>query len=72
MAQAGAKTKRTNPVSLVREVRQEGRKVTWTTWKETLVTSIMVFIMVALAAGFFFIVDLMLSSAVKFILALGA
>ncbi len=71
MAQAGTK-KRTNPVALVREVRQEGRKVTWTTWKETLVTSIMVFIMVALAAGFFFIVDMTISSAVKFILALGA
>jgi preprotein translocase subunit SecE len=71
MAQAGTK-KRTNPVALVREVRQEGRKVTWTTWKETLVTSIMVFIMVVLAAGFFFLVDMTISSAVKFILALGA
>ncbi len=71
MAQAGTK-KRANPIALVREVRQEGRKVTWTTWKETLVTSIMVFIMVALAAGFFFIVDLTISSAVKFVLALGA
>jgi preprotein translocase subunit SecE len=71
MAQAGTK-KRTNPVALVREVRQEGRKVTWTTWKETLVTSIMVFIMVVLAAGFFFLVDMTISTAVKFILALGA
>lgn len=72
MAQAGAKTKKTNPITLVREVRQEGRKVTWTTWKETLVTSIMVFIMVLLASVFFFIVDFALSTAVKFILALGA
>ncbi len=71
MAQANTK-KRTNPVAFVREVRQEGRKVTWTTWKETLVTSIMVFIMVAMAAAFFFLVDLTISSAVKFILALGA
>ena len=71
MAQANSK-KRTNPVAFVREIRQEGRKVTWTTWKETLVTSIMVFIMVAIAAAFFFIVDLTISSAVKFILGLGA
>ncbi len=72
MAQAPVKAKRTNPVVLVREVRQEARKVTWTSWKETLMTSIMVFIMVGLAAGFFFIVDLIISSTVKFILGLGA
>ncbi|MBL4595645.1 MAG: preprotein translocase subunit SecE [Robiginitomaculum sp.] len=60
-----------NPLSFVREVRQEGRKVTWTTWNETLVTSIMVFIMVAIAATFFFFVDLGFSNLVKFVLALG-
>jgi preprotein translocase subunit SecE len=70
MANAKAK-KGFNPFSFVREVRQEGRKVTWTTWNETLVTSIMVFIMVALASTFFFLVDLGFSSLIKFILALG-
>ena len=46
-----------NPVRFAGEVRQEASKVTWTTWRETLITTIMVFIMVALAAGFFFLVD---------------
>ena len=60
-----------NPISFVREVRQEGRKVTWTTWNETLVTSIMVLIMVAIASLFFFVVDLGFSNLVKFLLSLG-
>ena len=60
-----------NPISFVREVRQEGRKVTWTTWNETLVTSIMVFIMVAIASLFFFLVDFGFSNLVKFLLSLG-
>jgi len=70
MANAKAK-KGFNPFAFVREVRQEGRKVTWTTWNETLVTSIMVFIMVAIASTFFFLVDLGFSSLVKFLLSLG-
>ncbi len=71
MADAKAK-KGTNPIAFVREVRQEGRKVTWTTWNETLVTSIMVFIMVALASTFFFLIDLGFSNLVKFVLSLGS
>lgn len=60
-----------NPISFVREVRQEGRKVTWTSWNETLVTSIMVFIMVAIASLFFFLVDFGFSNLVKFLLSFG-
>jgi preprotein translocase subunit SecE len=40
-----------------REVRAEARKVTWTSWKETWITSVMVGIMVVAAALFFFSVD---------------
>ena len=61
-----------NPGQFIREVRQEVSKVTWPTRKETVVTSIMVFIMVFLAAIFFLLVDLVLSSGVKYILDLGA
>ena len=60
-----------NPGQFIREVRQEVSKVTWPTRKETVVTSIMVFIMVFLAAIFFLLVDLVLSNGVKFILDLG-
>ncbi len=40
-----------------REVRTETRKVTWTSWKETWITSVMVGAMVVFAALFFFGVD---------------
>ena len=39
------------------EVRAEARKVTWTSWKETWITSVMVGIMVVMASAFFFGVD---------------
>ncbi len=48
---------RTSPVKFAREVRAEVRKITWPTWKETWITSVMVFIMVAFTAVFFFVVD---------------
>jgi preprotein translocase subunit SecE len=60
-----------NPAQYVREVIGEVKKVTWPTRKETTVTTIMVFIMVALAAIFFFLVDMALSWGVKYILGLG-
>jgi preprotein translocase subunit SecE len=49
--------KRIGPVQFLREVRAEGRKVTWTSWKETWITSVMVGIMVILTALFFFGLD---------------
>ena len=60
-----------NPAQYVREVIGEVKKVTWPTKKETTVTTIMVFIMVVLAAIFFMLVDLGLSWVVKQILGLG-
>ena len=60
-----------NPGQFIREVRQEGTKVTWPSRKETLVTTGMVFVMVFLAAIFFFLVDLILSWSVGKILIFG-
>ncbi|MEQ8357305.1 MAG: preprotein translocase subunit SecE [Kiloniellaceae bacterium] len=60
-----------NPGRFIREVRQEVSKVTWPTRKETVVTTIMVFIMVVLAAIFFLGADFVLSRTVKYILGLG-
>ncbi|WP_340117058.1 preprotein translocase subunit SecE [Pelagibius sp. 7325] len=60
-----------NPAQYVREVIGEVKKVTFPTRKETTVTTIMVFIMVTLAAIFFLVVDLILSWGVKLILGLG-
>jgi len=60
-----------NPAQYVREVIGEVKKVTFPTRKETTVTTIMVFIMVTLAAIFFLVVDLILSWGVQQILGFG-
>jgi preprotein translocase subunit SecE len=62
---------KTNPGQFIREVRQEVSKVTWPTRKETMVTTVMVFIMVFLAAMFFFLVDQILSVGVRQLLGIG-
>jgi preprotein translocase subunit SecE len=49
--------KRTSPGQFFREVRTEARRITWTSRRETWITSVMVAIMVALASAFFFVVD---------------
>ena len=46
-----------DPAKFVREVRAEMARVTWPSRKETLVTTGLVFLMVAIAAIFFFVVD---------------
>ncbi len=63
---------KTNPAKFMREVRQEGSKVTRPTRKETTVSTIMVVIMVVLAAMFFFLVDQLLGFGVRSILSLGS
>lgn len=60
-----------SPAQFVRQVRQEVARVTWATRKETAVATLMVFIMVFLAAIFFFVVDQILSWGVQLILGLG-
>ena len=62
---------KTTPLQYLREVRQEVSKVTWPTRKETTVTTGMVFVMVFLAATFFFLVDQLLSFIVRLVLGLG-
>ena len=59
---------RISPGQYVREVRQEISKVTWPTRKETVVTTIAVFIMVTWAAIFFLIIDQILAWLVSLIL----
>jgi len=68
---AAPKKRRTSPAQFIREVRAEGRKITWTSRKETWITSVMVFIMVALAVVFFAVVDVAIGSAVRFLISLG-
>jgi preprotein translocase subunit SecE len=63
---------KTSPAQFFREVRQEVSRVTWPTRKETAVTTAMVFVMVFVAALFFFVIDQILSNGISFILGLGA
>lgn len=57
-----------NPAQFVRQVRQEVSKVTWPSRKETGITTVMVFVMMFLAAIFFLLVDQVFSWGVKLIL----
>ena len=54
-----------NPAQFVQQVRAETAKVVWPTRRETLVTTAMVFVMAALAATFFFLVDMLLGLGVE-------
>lgn len=60
-----------NPFEFIQEVRQEVSKVTWPTWKEVWITTVMVMIMVALASVFFLFTDLVAGWFIQKILSLG-
>ena len=62
---------KTSPVEFFQQVRQEVSRVTWPSRKETGVTTAMVFVMVFIAAAFFFVVYQMLSAGVRLIFGLG-
>lgn len=62
---------KTSPIEFFQQVRQEVSRVTWPSRKETLVTTAMVFVMVFIAAAFFFLVDQVFSAGVRLIFGLG-
>jgi len=53
-----------SPMEFAQQVRQEFFKITWPTRKETMMTTMMVFIMVILASIFFLLSDLVIRFAV--------
>lgn len=59
-----------NPVQFINQVRAEAAKITWPTRREVVTTTIMVFIMAALAAVFFFLVDLAIRSGLNALLSM--
>jgi preprotein translocase subunit SecE len=61
-----------SPFKFLQEVRAETQKVTWPTRRETGVTTMMVFVMVALTAVFFLIADQIVRFVVTFILGIGS
>ena len=49
---------KTNPLQFVQQTRSEMAKVVWPTRREVMLTTVMVFIMAAMTAIFFGLVDL--------------
>ena len=62
---------KTSPAQFVRQVRQEMSKISWATRRETGTATLTVFVMVTIAAVFFLLVDMVLSSGVQLVLGLG-
>lgn len=62
---------KTNPAQFIQQVRAETAKVTWPTRRETITTTIMVFIMATITAIFFLLVDKILDSFIKLVVSLG-
>ena len=63
---------RTNPFTFLQQVRAEVSKVTWPSRRETLISTVMVFVMVLFAALFFLAVDQILGWGVGMLLKLGS
>ncbi|MQY44102.1 preprotein translocase subunit SecE [Epibacterium sp. SM1969] len=57
-----------NPVQFIQQVRAEVAKVVWPTRREVLLTTVMVFVMAALTAVFFALVDLAIRSGLSWVL----
>jgi preprotein translocase subunit SecE len=61
-----------SPFKFLQEVRQETAKVTWPTRRETAITTVMVFVMAALAGVFFLFADQVIRFLVTLVLGIGS
>lgn len=59
-----------NPMQFLQQVRGEVSKIVWPTRRETLMTTVMVFIMATLFAIFFSLVDLIVRSGLEGVLSI--
>jgi preprotein translocase subunit SecE len=57
-----------SPFKFMQEVRSETDKVTWPTRRETTITTIMVFVMVAVSSVLFLVADQVIRIFITFIL----
>ena len=60
-----------SPFRFMQEVRSEAEKVTWPTRRETLITTGMVFVMVAISSVFFLGADMIIRFLVTLVLGIG-
>ena len=58
----------TSPFEFLQQVRAEGSKVTWPTRRETLITTVMVFVFAILASIFFLVTDQVIRFAMSTLL----
>ncbi|MEO0939892.1 MAG: preprotein translocase subunit SecE [Pseudomonadota bacterium] len=58
----------TNPLQFIQQVRAEVAKVVWPTRREVMLTTVMVFILAALTAIFFALVDLAIRGGLQAVL----
>jgi preprotein translocase subunit SecE len=58
----------TNPIQFIQQVRTEVSKVAWPTRREVVLTTIMVFVMAALTATFFSLVDVLIKFGLTYVL----
>ncbi|MBN2906790.1 MAG: preprotein translocase subunit SecE [Rhodobacteraceae bacterium] len=57
-----------NPLQFIQQTRSEISKVSWPSRREVMLTTVMVFIMAALTAVFFSLVDLIIRSGLTLLL----
>ena len=60
----------TNIFKFIQQSRQEASKIVWPNRRETVTTTVMVFVMVAILATFFLITDSIISFLLRIILSL--
>lgn len=58
----------TNPIQFIQQVRSEVGKVVWPSRREVLLTTIMVFVMAALTATFFSLIDFLIKLGLTYVL----
>lgn len=58
----------TNPLQFIQQTRAEVAKVVWPTRREVMLTTVMVFILAALTAVFFALVDILIRGGLQYVL----
>jgi preprotein translocase subunit SecE len=61
-----------SPFKFLQEVRTETQKVTWPSRRETMITTLMVFIMVTAASIFFLVADQLIRFLINLVLRVGS
>lgn len=71
-SKSGPPAKKAGPIEFLKQVKAEGKKVTWPTRQETTVSTIAVFIMVFIAAVFLYLADQLIAFVIRLIMGFGA